>query len=177
MPGKSPFFVVLTPDERAELEARMRRYTSAYCEVIRAKIVLLAAEGLGNDAIAARVDLPRQVVSKWRQHFYRHRLGGLEAEPRGGRPARFSPNVVVEVKRIACQAPADLGLPLSRLTIPEVQRVAVARGLVAAISGTTIWRWLAADAIKPWCYRSWIFPRDPAFAERAGCVLDLYAGI
>jgi len=94
----------------------------------------------------------------------------------GAQPA-FPPNVVVEVKRIACEAPADLGLPLSRLTIPEVQRVAVARGLVAAISGTTIWRWLAADAIKPWRYRSWIFPRDPAFAERAGCVLDLYAGI
>jgi transposase len=91
LPRKSPFIVTLTPDERVELEARVRRYTSPYCDVIRAKIVLLAAEGLGNDTIAARVDLPRQVVSKWRQRFYRHRLGGLEAEPRGGRPARFSP--------------------------------------------------------------------------------------
>jgi len=94
----------------------------------------------------------------------------------GAQPA-FPPSVVVEVKRIACEAPEDLGLPLSRLTIPEVRRLAVARGLVAAISGTTVWRWLAADAIKPWRYRSWIFPRDPAFAERAACVLDLYAGI
>jgi transposase len=91
VPRKSPFIIVLTPDERAELEARIRRYTSPYCEVIRAKIALLAAEGLGNDAIAERVDLPRQVVSKWRQRFYCHRLGGLETEPRGGRPARFSP--------------------------------------------------------------------------------------
>lgn len=93
----------------------------------------------------------------------------------GAQPA-FPPNIVVEVKRIACEAPRDLDLPLSRLTIPEVQRVVIAGGLVAAISGTTIWRWLTADAIKPWRYRSWIFPRDPAFAERAGRILDLYAG-
>lgn len=66
----------------------------------------------------------------------------------GALPA-FPPRVVVKVKRIACEAPGNLGLPLSRLTIPEVQRVAVERGLVAAISGITIWRWLAADAIKP----------------------------
>jgi hypothetical protein len=83
---------------------------------------------------------------------------------------------MIEVKRIACEAPRNPGLPLSRLTIPEVQRVAVERGLVASISGTTIWRWLTADAIKPWLYRSWIFPRDPACAERAARVLDLYAG-
>jgi hypothetical protein len=93
----------------------------------------------------------------------------------GVQPA-FPPSVVVEVKRIACEAPQRLGLPLSRLTIPEVRRVALERGLVASVSGTTIWRWLTADAIKPWRYRSWIFPRDPAFAEKAGRVLDLYAG-
>jgi hypothetical protein len=50
----------------------------------------------------------------------------------------------------------------------------LARGLVADISGTTIWRWLAEDAIRPWSHRSWIFPRDPAFADKAGRVLDLY---
>ena len=91
VPRKSPFIIVLTPDERAELEARIRRYTSPYCEVIRAKIALLAAEGLGNDAIAERVDLPRQVVSKWRQRFYRHPLDGLEADPRGGPPSPLFP--------------------------------------------------------------------------------------
>jgi len=50
------------------------------------------------------------------------------------------------------------------------------RGLVASISGSTIWRWLDEDAIRPWTHRSWIFPRDPAFAAKAGRVLDLYAG-
>jgi hypothetical protein len=80
------------------------------------------------------------------------------------------------VKRIACEAPHALGLPVSRLTIPDIRRVTVERGLAASVGGTTIWRWLTADAIKPWRYRSWIFPRDPLFAERAGPVLDLYAG-
>jgi len=74
------------------LEARARRYTSPYRDVIRAKIVLLAATGLGNDEIGARLDTPRQIVSKWRQRFYRHRLAGLDEVPRGGRPARFSPH-------------------------------------------------------------------------------------
>ena len=88
----SPFVISLTNAERRELQARVRRYTSPYRDVIRAKIVLLAATGLGNDEIGARLDTPRQIVSKWRQRFHRHRLAGLEEEPRGGRPARFSPH-------------------------------------------------------------------------------------
>ena len=74
-----------------ELEARARRYTSPYSEVMRAKIVLYAADGLGNDEIAARLDTPRQVVSKWRKRFYDERLAGLTDLPRGGRPPSFSP--------------------------------------------------------------------------------------
>jgi transposase len=73
------------------LETQVRQYTSPYCDVIRAKIILLAAEGLSNDIIAARLDTPRQIVSKWRKRFARARLPGLESEPRGGRPAHFSP--------------------------------------------------------------------------------------
>lgn len=91
LPRTSPFIISLTTEERRELEARARRYTAPYRDVIRAKIVLLAAAGLGNDEIGARLDTPRQIVSKWRQRFHRHRVAGLEEEPRGGRPARFSP--------------------------------------------------------------------------------------
>jgi hypothetical protein len=82
---------------------------------------------------------------------------------------------VVAVKAIACELPQRLGLPLSRLHVPDIRAEALHRGLVAQISGTTIWRWLAADAIRPWSHRSWIFPRDPHFAAKAGRVLDLYA--
>jgi len=71
--------------------------------------------------------------------------------------------------------PRLYGLPLSRFSGPDLAREAVSRGLVASISGATIWRWLHQDAIRPWQYRSWIFPRDPDFAAKAARVLDLYA--
>jgi hypothetical protein len=70
----------------------------------------------------------------------------------------------------------DAGVPLARWSFSELRREVLARGLVATISGTTLWRWLEADAIRPWRHRSWLFPRDPLFAERAGPILDLYAG-
>lgn len=91
MPRASPFVVKLTAGERERLEAIARKYTSSYRDVIRAKIALYAADGLGNDEIAARLDTPRQIVSKWRKRFFEERLRGLEERPRGGRPARFSP--------------------------------------------------------------------------------------
>ena len=65
---------------------------------------------------------------------------------------------------------------MSRFSTSEIQREVIARGITASISGTTLWRWLHADAIRPWQYRSWIFPRDPAFEEKVARVLDLYDG-
>src|SRR5438874_12239413 len=91
MPRKSPFDVSLSTEERRALESVARKYTSPYCDVIRARIVLLASEGLSNDVISSRLDTPRQIVSKWRKRFCLTRLPGLEAQPRGGRKARFSP--------------------------------------------------------------------------------------
>jgi len=78
------------------------------------------------------------------------------------------------VKALACEIPARLGIPLSRFSTSELAREAVARGIAASISGATVWRWLSADALKPWQHRSWIFPRDPDFEAKAGPVLDLY---
>ena len=77
---------------------------------------------------------------------------------------------------MACALPAEQGVPLSRWSAAELAREAVSRGIVERISEVTVWRWLSADAIKPWQHRSWIFPRDPRFAERAGPILDLYQG-
>lgn len=78
---------------------------------------------------------------------------------------------------MACELPARSGVPLSRWSSSELAREAVARGICEQISGVTVWRWLSEDAIKPWQHRSWIFPRDPRFAEKAAPILDLYAGI
>lgn len=85
--------------------------------------------------------------------------------------------MVVEVKAIACELPAVLGLPLSRLHVGDIREEVLRRGIVAQISGSTIWRWLSEDAIRPWSFRSWIFPRDPEFEAKAARVLDLYAGL
>ncbi len=78
---------------------------------------------------------------------------------------------------MACELPFEKKIPLSRFSTNEIVAEAVSRGIVAQISGSTIWRWLHEDAIKPWQYRSWIFPRDPQFEHKAGRVLDLYQGI
>jgi len=92
MPRSSPFEIVLTAEEREALEAMARKYTSPYRDVVRAKVVLLAAEGLQNIEIARRLDLPRQIVSKWRKRFFEERLEGLQERPRRGRPPTFSPS-------------------------------------------------------------------------------------
>ena len=87
--------------------------------------------------------------------------------------AVFPPEQVAEVKALACQLPATHGLPLGRFSRTELHRLVIERGLTEA-SASTIWRWLHDDALKPWQQRSWIFVRDPAFAAKAGRVLDLY---
>ena len=100
----------------------------------------------------------------------------MKSHAAGAQPA-FPPSVVVEVKRLACESPRTTGVPLARWSLRELQREVVTRGVVATISGTTVWRWLAADAIQPWRHRSWLFPRDPDFGMKAGPILDLYAGV
>jgi len=82
---------------------------------------------------------------------------------------------VAQVKAIACELPREHGLPLSRFSRAELHRLVVERGISEA-SASTIARWLAEDALKPWQHRSWVFPTDPAFLERAGPVLELYQG-
>jgi len=97
--------------------------------------------------------------------------------PEAGVQPAFPPSVVVQVKALACELPYRRGLPLSRFSLSELRRECLTQGLIAQISGVTLWRWLSQDAIHPWRYRSWIFPRDPHFCEKAGAILDLYAGL
>lgn len=91
MPKRSPFSIDLTGEERSILERRAAKYTASYREVVRAKIVLMAAQGLENKEIARGLSLPVQIVSKWRKRFFEEGLAGLEERPRRGRPAVFSP--------------------------------------------------------------------------------------
>lgn len=177
MASLSPFRIELSEPDRRELEKRARAYTSPYCEVVRAKIVLMAADGMGNAEIAARLDTSPQVVCRWRKRFCEKGVAGLAERRRSGRPVSFGPAVAAETKQLACELPATTGVPLSRWSCRELARELVGRGVVAAISRATVWRTLVSDAIRPWFHRSWIAPRDPDFAAKAAVVLDLYARV
>lgn len=91
MPRTSPYVVELSAEERRVLEGRARKYTLPYRDVVRAQIVLMAAAGMRNDEIAARLNTRREVVWQWRKRFCEEGLQGLEERPRRGRPAVFPP--------------------------------------------------------------------------------------
>lgn len=170
----SPFTISLSDADRATLEHWIGCYTAAHSAVVRARIVLLAADGLMNVTIARVVGVDVDVVSRWRKRFWEYGIDGLGDRPRSGRPRMFAAEAVAEVKAMACEPPSKRDVALSRWSSSELAVQAVAEGLVESVSASTVRRWLSEDAIKPWQYRSWIFPRDPEFAVKAGRVLDLY---
>jgi transposase len=174
MAMESPYQVVLSDKDRRELTHRARSGRCPHRDVLRAAIVLAAAEGMTNAAIARGLGICVDTVRKWRARFCARGLPGLADRPRAGRRRTFSKTAEAEVKALACALPAEAGTPLARWSCAELAAEAVARGVVDSVSPSTVGRWLAADAIRPWRHRSWIFPRDPQFAGKAARVLDLY---
>jgi len=106
VPRESPYKIKLTAIERQELERRAARYTLPYFQVLRAKMVLHAAEGWSNDEIARCLDTRREVVSQWRKRFFEQRLAGLEERPRPGRPRSFSPSSLSGLRVLFWMGPA-----------------------------------------------------------------------
>ena len=157
------------------LAARARSVRGPYRDRLRAGIVLAAAAGQANAAIARQLGVCTDTVLKWRRRFALGRLASLKDAPRSGRPPVFTAADRAEVIALACALPAESGVPLSRWSGPDLARELAARRQLA-VSASTIGRWLAGDALKPWQHRSWISVRDPQFAARAARVLDLYAG-
>jgi transposase len=170
----SPYVVRLNDSEKDHLHRVVAAAKSPQRDVLRANIVLLAAADTPNARIAASLGIDEDTARKWRRRFCDKRLEGLRDLPRPGRPRQFTAAEVAQVKALACELPAETDTPLSRWTCTELAYEAVARGLVVSVSASTVRRWLAADAIKPWQHRTWIFPRDPHFAAKAEVVLDLY---
>ena len=171
----SPHLIVPTDGQRRLLLARARRVSGEHRDVLRARIVLAAADGAANAAIARDLAITVDTVRKWRRRFCEHGLDGVRDLPRTGRPRAFAASVVAEVKALACERPSDSDTPLAKWSCPELASEAARRGIVASVSASTVRRWLAGDALKPWQHRSWIFPRDPDFGVKAARVLDLYA--
>ena len=114
MPRKSQFKIILTKKEQNYLSSLARKYTAPYRDVIRAQVVLFAAKGMENEEIGQKLNLPRKTVSKWRKRFFYERKQGLVDKPRVGRPFFFPSEEVAQIKALACQLPAERGIPLSR---------------------------------------------------------------
>jgi transposase len=174
MPVSSPFVIVLSDADCTVLQQRARSGRSEHRERLRAQIVLAAADQETNAAIAARLRICVDTARKWRHRFAAHGLAGLRDGERCGRPRRITDLERAEVTALACTLPAETGLPLSRFSHAELAAEATGRGLVAAVSASSVRRILRTAPIKPWLYRSWIHPRDPGFAAKAARVLDLY---
>ena len=172
----SPYQIVLSGEEQAVLTARARSVRGPYRDRLRAAIVLAAAAGEDNAAIATQMGVCTNTVREWRSRFAASRLAGLKDAPRSGRPPVFTAADRAEVVALARALPAESGVPLSKRSGPDLAReVAVRCGIT--VSASTIRRRLARDALRPWQHRSWIPVRDPQFAAKATPVLDLYAGI
>jgi transposase len=167
--------IVLSVNQRHRLEHLTRTATAQHRQVLRATIVLLAAQGMTNSGIAERVGVCVDTARTWRNRYAVHGQDALRDRARPGRPRRFTDVQQAQVKALACELPAGRGIPLSRFSHADLAAEAVDAGVVDDISTSTVRRWLHRDAIRPWRYQSWIFPRDPDFASKAGHVLDLYA--
>ena len=170
----SPFVIILSDEERAVLAARAHSTRSQHRDVVRARIILAAADGTPNATIARTLGFHVDTVRKWRRRFATERLNGLADRHRAGRRRTFTAVEVANVKALACTPPAERDVPLARWSSAELAVEAVNHGMVTTISSASVRRFLARDAIKPWQHRSWIFPRDPDFATKAARVLDLY---
>jgi transposase len=170
--------VTLTAAERKTLKKTVQGAKTPYRDRLRAQIVLDAARGQDNARIAAGLGVSVNTARKWRGRFADCGLAGLRDLPRAGRPRVISGADRAAVVALACQLPAQTGVPLSRWTGPELKRELEAQALASApVSVSSLLRILAEDPVKPWRYQSWIFPRDPDFEAKATVILDLYRGL
>lgn len=174
MPVAAARPISLTASQRHRLKKMAYGHKTPYQARIRAHIVLHAARGRSNARIARQTGLHVDTVRTWRGRFAEEGMSGLADRRRCGRPPSFTALQTAQVKALACRLPATTGAPLSRWSCPELAREATERGIAPALSASTVRRWLAQDALKPWQYRSWIFITDPDFRAKAERVLNLY---
>ncbi|MER5806551.1 IS630 family transposase [Streptomyces mirabilis] len=175
MPVAPAVEIALSAAERAQLKKMAHGHRTEHRLRVRAQVVLHAARGRSNAHIARETGLHLDTVRTWRGRFAEHGLAGLADRERSGRPPSYTALQVAEAKALACRLPAETGVPLARWSCPELALELTARGVTGPISASTVRRWLAQDALKPWQHRSWIFITDPDFRAKAQQVLDLYA--
>jgi transposase len=172
--GPSAVAIKLAADERAALERVERTSTAAQRDVLRASIVLLAANGHANRDIAEMLGVEENTVGKWRRRFAKRRIAGLSDEPRSGRPPKFTARQKVRVIKKATQHPRRSGVPFSHWDSVSLARLAIDAGITESIHPTTVWRWLNDADLKPHRVQYWLQSPDPDFEERSQDVIKTY---
>lgn len=166
--------------EKHELRQAKKKGKKDARLVIRILIILLADKGKSLAETAAILGCCEQTVLNWRKRFLERRsegsLAALMDLPRSGRPVTYGPEERVQVIAIVCETLHTHELPLSRFSIADLHRVVTQEDGLADLSHGTLARILAEDALKPWQYSYWLFPRDADFVSKACVILDLYAG-
>ena len=157
--------ITLSETERKELEAVARTRTAPHRKVQRARLVLLAAEGMANTAIAREVGLTRSRVVDWRQRFAHERLAGLEDEPRPGKPRRYDRRTE---QRVLAQLDAPPPAGYASWSGPLVAKA------LGDVSVDQVWRVLRTRGIQLQRRRSWCISTDPEFVRKAADVVALY---
>ncbi len=172
--GPKPVAIKLVADERDALERILRTATAPQRDVLRASIVLLAADGHTNAAIAEMLGVEENTVGKWRRRFAESRVTGLRDEPRSGRPPKFTARQKTRVLKKATQRPRDHGVPFSHWDSASLSRLAVEAGITTSIHPTTVWRWLNEADLKPHRVQYWLQSPDPDFEEKSQDVIKVY---
>jgi transposase len=176
MPGPRPCAVTLAREVREKLQAVCRAATSTQRAVLRARIVLLAADGHGNAEIASRLHVTVSTVRKWRGRFARKGMAGLRDLARTGRPCRFDAVTRSELISLACR-PVPEELCRTQWTHEELRQAILGAGLVSRISVSTIGRILDEVDLRPQHFRMWVHSPDPLFRPKVAELCALYTTI
>ena len=180
--GREPYKyrIKLKGKEKQTLRQAKKQGCKSARLVIRILIILLADKGKTIAATAEILGCCEQTVLNQRKRFLTRRSEGPVAAlmdlPRSGRPVTYGPQERVQITAIVCETLWKRELPLSRFSIADLHRVVIQEDGLASLSHSSLGRFLREDALKPWRYRYWLFPRDPEFVNKACVILDLYAG-
>lgn len=180
--GRAPYKyrIKLSGREKQELRQAKKKGRKDARLVIRILIILWADTGRTIARTAELLGCCEQTVLNWRKRFLERRSEGPVAAlmdlPRSGRPVIYGAQERAQIVATVCEILRDHELPLSRFSISDLHRIVVKEEGLAHLSHGSLARILAEDALKPWRYHYWLFPRDPDFVSKACVVLDLYAG-
>jgi hypothetical protein len=180
--GREPYKyrIKLSGKEKRALRRAKKKGRKDARLVIRILIILWASEGRTIAQTAELLGCCEQTVLNWRKRFLERRSEGPVAAlmdlPRSGRPPIYGAQERVQVVAIVCEILHDHKQPLSRFSISDLRRLVIQEEGLGHLSHGSLARILAENALKPWRYSYWLFPRDPHFVSKACIVLDLYAG-